>query len=66
MAPEIIKRLAYDSKIDIWSVGVMTYILLSGKPPFNGQTKEEIFLQISTQQVTYTDSIWIKVSMEGK
>jgi serine/threonine protein kinase len=34
MAPEIIKKLPYDSSVDIWAVGVMTYILLCGKPPF--------------------------------
>lgn len=44
MAPEIVKKLKYDTKVDIWSVGVMTYVLLSGRPPFSGKTKEEIFL----------------------
>jgi serine/threonine protein kinase len=46
MAPEIVKRLPYDTKVDVWSLGVMTYILLCGKPPFLGKTKEDIFAQI--------------------
>jgi serine/threonine protein kinase len=44
MAPEIVKNLPYDTKVDIWSLGVVSYILLSGRPPFNGKSKEQIFL----------------------
>lgn len=44
MAPEIVKSLPYDTKVDIWALGVMTYIILSGRPPFKGKTKEEIYL----------------------
>ena len=39
MAPEIIKNLPYGTKVDIWSLGVVAYILFSGKPPFTGKTK---------------------------
>lgn len=39
MAPEIIKKVPYNEKVDIWSLGIMTYILLSGKPPYTGKTK---------------------------
>jgi len=43
MAPEIIKKLSYGVKVDIWSLGIMAYIILSGRPPFSGKTKEELF-----------------------
>lgn len=51
MAPEIVKKVKYDTKVDIWSLGVMTYVMLSGKPPFTGRSKEEIFIQLTTQPV---------------
>ncbi len=47
MAPEIIEGLnPYNEKVDIWSLGVVTYILLSGMPPFHGQSKDKIFESI--------------------
>lgn len=51
MAPEIVKKLKYDCKVDIWSLGILAYIILSGRPPFSGKIKEDIFLQITTQSI---------------
>ena len=34
MAPELVKREPYSEKVDVWSLGVITYQLLSGKTPF--------------------------------
>ena len=46
MPPEIILRQKYDSKVDTWSAGVVAYILLSGRPPFTGLNKEEVYSAI--------------------
>jgi serine/threonine protein kinase len=46
MAPEVIKG-RYDRSCDIWSIGIVTYILLCGYPPFNGDTNKEIFNSIT-------------------
>ena len=45
MAPEVLSRM-YDYKADIWALGVMTYMLLTGKEPFPGENNEEIFKKI--------------------
>ena len=40
MAPEIILKEKYNDKVDIWSIGVITYMLLTGRNPFPGVSKE--------------------------
>lgn len=66
MAPEIIKKLEYDCSVDIWALGVMTYIMLSGRPPFKGQTKEEVFVEITTKNINFTSDTWSHISKEAK
>lgn len=45
MAPEVLKR-SYNKACDMWSVGVIAYVLLFGQPPFNGRNDPEIFDKI--------------------
>lgn len=66
MAPEIINENPYDEKVDIWSVGVITYILLSGRPPFGGKSKPDIFNSIKRNEVSFNHQIWQKITPEAK
>ena len=46
VAPEVLTNTGYGPGVDLWSVGVITYILLCGFPPFYGDTIPEMFEQI--------------------
>ena len=46
MAPEILLRMRYSSKADIWSIGVIAYVVLSGRHPFNGPKINDILKKI--------------------
>jgi len=66
MAPEIVKEEKYDSKVDIWSIGVIAYVLLTGTAPFNARTKEDIFKKILHREDLFDTAIWKKLSSEAQ
>ena len=46
MAPEVLEG-KYNFKCDLWSMGVLMYVLLCGYLPFQGDNRAEVFLKIS-------------------
>jgi serine/threonine protein kinase len=40
MAPEIVRGQTYDNRCDVWALGVITYMILTGRPPFTNYRKE--------------------------
>ena len=61
IAPEVLNK-NYNSKCDIWSCGVISYILLSGMPPFNGQSDQEIMKKVRAGSFSFDDKVWNNIS----
>ncbi|XP_017465961.1 PREDICTED: death-associated protein kinase related isoform X2 [Rhagoletis zephyria] len=62
VAPEVLQYEPLSLLTDIWSVGVLAYVLLSGFSPFGGETKQETFLNISQCALTFPDKLFGGVS----
>ena len=61
IAPEVLGE-SYDEKCDIWSLGVIFYILLAGYPPFNGNNNEEIIASVKRGKYDLSHKCFEKVS----
>jgi len=66
VAPEVLMGDPYDMSVDIWSIGVITYVLLCGFPPFYGETQKELFENIMNGNYDFPDPEWRDVSPEAK
>ena len=66
MAPELVQQQKYTEKVDIWSLGVITYQLLSGKTPFDGKNLEKINQNILKKKVTFSEKHWRNISNNAK
>ncbi|CAM8949647.1 unnamed protein product [Rhodiola kirilowii] len=65
IAPEVLKR-KYGPEVDIWSIGVMLYILLCGVPPFWAESEHGIFNAILRGHVDFTSDPWPSISPQAK
>ncbi|KAK9062900.1 hypothetical protein SSX86_020090 [Deinandra increscens subsp. villosa] len=65
IAPEVLKR-KYGPEVDIWSIGVMLYILLSGVPPFWAESEHGIFNAILRGHIDFTSDPWPSISPSAK
>jgi len=66
VAPEILRGIAYGKEVDIWSIGVILYILLCGFPPFYDDNNKKLFSQIVNAQFSFPDPYWTNISPMAK
>ena len=64
IAPEVLKE-SYDQKCDVWSCGVIMYILLCGYPPFNGNTNNDIYNAIKNNLPYFHGEDWKEITPEA-
>jgi len=64
MAPEVIAG-SYTEKCDVWSCGVILFLLLSGETPFDGATDAEILSNVSKGLYLISGPVWSKISKEA-
>ncbi|KAH7289765.1 hypothetical protein KP509_30G018000 [Ceratopteris richardii] len=65
VAPEVLHR-SYGTEADVWSIGVITYILLCGSRPFWARTESGIFRAVIRADPSYDEIPWPSISSEGK
>lgn len=65
IAPEVLRK-DYNNKCDIWSCGIIMYILLSGTPPFDGSDDQAIMDKVKIGKYSLTDGEWYKISFDAK
>jgi calcium/calmodulin-dependent protein kinase I len=66
VAPEILHGRGYGFEVDYWSVGVITYIMLCGFPPFYEETNEALFESIKSGRFDFPSPHWDNISPMAK
>ena len=66
-APEIFTQNIYDNKVDIWSAGIVLYMMLSGKQPYEGENMVQLMHMItSLERPPHMDADLKGISMEAR
>ncbi|XP_016002883.2 serine/threonine-protein kinase 33 isoform X3 [Rousettus aegyptiacus] len=66
MAPEVINAHDYSQQCDIWSIGVIMYILFCGEPPFLASSEEKLFELIRKGELHFDGQVWDSISDSAK
>jgi calcium/calmodulin-dependent protein kinase I len=66
VAPEVLKNLPHDQRVDVWSLGVVVFVLLVGYPPFLEGNQEALFHKIRNGEWVFYEDDWKHISNEAK
>jgi calcium/calmodulin-dependent protein kinase I len=66
VAPEVLKNEPYGKEVDMWSLGVILYILLCGFPPFYHENTQQLYKQIKKGEYDFPDPYWTDISDSAK
>ncbi|CAM9927823.1 unnamed protein product [Pylaiella littoralis] len=66
VAPEILKNLPYGTSVDMWSIGVIIYIILAGYPPFHDDDQHRLYRKIKAGRFRFDPEYWNDISSEAK
>ena len=66
VAPEILKNLPHDQRADLWSVGVVIFVLLVGYPPFLDENQTKLFQKIRNGEWVFYEEDWKNISQDAK
>ncbi len=66
VAPEILNKVPYGKECDLWSIGIVAYIMLCGQPPFFNDDKFALYEEIKNGQPNYELDLWKQISPEGQ
>ncbi|XP_056166569.1 phosphoenolpyruvate carboxylase kinase 2-like isoform X2 [Syzygium oleosum] len=66
VAPEVVEGREYGEKVDVWSAGVVLYVMLAGFPPFYGESASEIFGAVLRANLRFPPRVFRSVSATAK
>ncbi|XP_076821420.1 myosin light chain kinase 2, skeletal/cardiac muscle-like [Clavelina lepadiformis] len=66
VAPEVVNFDPLGKGTDVWSIGVITYVLLSGLSPFMGDDEQETLSNVTSGEIDFDDECFDEVSQEAK
>ncbi|KAG5179818.1 kinase-like domain-containing protein [Tribonema minus] len=65
VAPEVIRGSAYGTEVDMWSIGVIMFLLLGGYPPFHAENRAMVLRKVKKGEVTFHPKYWSSISPEA-
>lgn len=57
VAPEVLQKVGYGREVDLWSIGVIMYVLLRGRLPFDAKNKDDIIEKVTAWNVDLYNNV---------